>query len=371
MNSNPWNVGSIDEFSYFNCPECTFHTKEDKNFQDHATRNHPLSSVLFSKGTKVITFSGRNDLNHLKQIASDQKCNELLSKYKLPDKLQVSMSKVDKSKRITNVPPNNLKGQQLQKASEEKMEKHTKTTNKEIYETNLDTSDSLETTLSSRNFAELQATENEIDPLAANDDSEDSKLVPKSKKKLIQCYSCQTKFSIEKELVSHFAEKHPEKKPYKCNICDTTFSLKHILKRHLSTQHENKVAIMCQYCEKTFSRKENLRSHHLLAHFGEPFSIVHEDVKTVSSELYGCDICKTFFSIKSNLMNHIESAHGKKELNEKPSYLEGPFSSVHEDVKTVSSNILDDNTEMHNDSKDIMFDDENENGSEIINAKFF
>ena len=243
MNSNPWNVGSINEFSYFNCPECTFHTKEDKNFQDHGTRNHPLSSVLFSKGTKVITFSGRNDLNQLKQMASDQKCNELLSKYNLPDKLQVSMSKIDKSKRNTNVEPNNLKGQQLQKASEEKIEKHTKTTNKGIYETNLETSDSLKTTLSSRNFAELQATGNEIDPLAADDDSEDSKLVPKLKKiakKLIQCYICKTKFSIEKELVNHFAEKHAEKKPYKCNICETVFKSKQGFTGHIEHVHGGK-----------------------------------------------------------------------------------------------------------------------------------
>ena len=106
MNSNPWNVGSINEFSYFNCPECTFHTKEDKTFEDHATRNHPLSSVLFSKGTKVITFSDRSDLNQLKQMASDQRCNKLMSKYNLPEKLQVSMSKVDEPDRIlTNVSP--------------------------------------------------------------------------------------------------------------------------------------------------------------------------------------------------------------------------------------------------------------------------
>ena len=108
MNSNPWNVGSIDEFSYFNCPECTFHTKEDKNFRDHATRNHPLSYVLFSKNNKVVTFSCRNDLNQLKQMGS-----ELMSKYNLPEKLQVSMSKVNKSKRFLD------NEQQLQNVPEE------------------------------------------------------------------------------------------------------------------------------------------------------------------------------------------------------------------------------------------------------------
>ena len=67
MNSNPWNVASIEEFSHFNCPECDFRTKENKKFQDHATKNHPLSVVLFSKGTKVITFNSRNELNQLKK----------------------------------------------------------------------------------------------------------------------------------------------------------------------------------------------------------------------------------------------------------------------------------------------------------------
>ena len=68
MNSNPWNVGSIDDFSYFNCPECTFHTKEKTNFQDHAENNHPLSSVLFCKPTKVTTFSNRNQFDELNQF---------------------------------------------------------------------------------------------------------------------------------------------------------------------------------------------------------------------------------------------------------------------------------------------------------------
>ena len=89
MNSNPWNVGSIDEFSYLNCPECTFHSKEKTSFENHATRNHPLSAVLFGTATKVITFSSKNELNQLKQLSSDQKCKDIVSKYKLPDNIQV------------------------------------------------------------------------------------------------------------------------------------------------------------------------------------------------------------------------------------------------------------------------------------------
>ena len=47
MDSNPWHVNGIEEFSYFHCPECTFVAKEESLFQDHALENHPLSFRLF------------------------------------------------------------------------------------------------------------------------------------------------------------------------------------------------------------------------------------------------------------------------------------------------------------------------------------
>ena len=92
MNSNPWNVASIDEFSFFNCPECDFHAKEKKNFQDHATKNHPLSAVLFSK--EVISFL--NELNQLERLSNNQKCKELELKHRLPDNDNFEKGQVQK-----------------------------------------------------------------------------------------------------------------------------------------------------------------------------------------------------------------------------------------------------------------------------------
>ena len=47
QSDNPWNVENIQEFSFLNCPECSFKTKQDYFFQDHAVKNHPLCFVLF------------------------------------------------------------------------------------------------------------------------------------------------------------------------------------------------------------------------------------------------------------------------------------------------------------------------------------
>ena len=49
MNTNPWQVDSIKAFSFLNCPECVFRTKEEGIFAYHAAKNHPLSSAFYDK----------------------------------------------------------------------------------------------------------------------------------------------------------------------------------------------------------------------------------------------------------------------------------------------------------------------------------
>ena len=49
---NPWQVESIEAFCFLKCPECTYYTKEDNDFYNHAVKNHTLSSVFFGKPAK-------------------------------------------------------------------------------------------------------------------------------------------------------------------------------------------------------------------------------------------------------------------------------------------------------------------------------
>ena len=45
--NNPWNVASVQDFSFLNCPECTFKSKEEANFQEHAVATHPMCLVFY------------------------------------------------------------------------------------------------------------------------------------------------------------------------------------------------------------------------------------------------------------------------------------------------------------------------------------
>ena len=49
INTNPWQVDNIWDFSCLKCPECEFYSKEEDYFQSHAMANHPGSAVLFGK----------------------------------------------------------------------------------------------------------------------------------------------------------------------------------------------------------------------------------------------------------------------------------------------------------------------------------
>ena len=53
MNDNPWLVESIQDFSFLNCPECPFRSKEENLFSYHAAKNHPLSTAFFDEQTEL------------------------------------------------------------------------------------------------------------------------------------------------------------------------------------------------------------------------------------------------------------------------------------------------------------------------------
>ena len=59
MEINPWNVESIEPFSYFKCL-----SQVKKYFEDHAVKNHHLSAVLFDKAIE--------NLNHDDEMTSEE-----------------------------------------------------------------------------------------------------------------------------------------------------------------------------------------------------------------------------------------------------------------------------------------------------------
>ena len=81
---NPWLVEDLDDFYFLCCPECTYKSKDDEAFMDHAVENHPKSksSKVFSEAEQELsrqktfqryTPKGNNLLAEVKSAKQTQK----------------------------------------------------------------------------------------------------------------------------------------------------------------------------------------------------------------------------------------------------------------------------------------------------------
>ena len=82
MADNPWNVESVQSFAFLNCPECSFKTKEENLFQDHAIALHPLCFVLFGQ-TEVIIEEVSLEDQKTEEYIIEVKASEVPSKSEL------------------------------------------------------------------------------------------------------------------------------------------------------------------------------------------------------------------------------------------------------------------------------------------------
>ena len=119
MDINPWQVKSIQEFSFLKCPECAFDSKEEDTFQDHAIENHPLAFILFGKPLKEecfedpLTIEEHKNLvksylkNDAVEIHPDSRVSKILSEQpevELSEELSIQTLRNDT--KISNVPNN-------------------------------------------------------------------------------------------------------------------------------------------------------------------------------------------------------------------------------------------------------------------------
>ena len=61
MEINPWKVDSLEAFVCLKCPECTYFSKEEINFKNHAIESHPLSSVFFEQSESQVVIASEEN----------------------------------------------------------------------------------------------------------------------------------------------------------------------------------------------------------------------------------------------------------------------------------------------------------------------
>ena len=79
--NNPWNVPTLSDFMFYNCPECVYKCKDDTDFQTHAVVNHPQAKCFFEKLEENHELILEN--NHMNFSTDDQHNNSVENELKI------------------------------------------------------------------------------------------------------------------------------------------------------------------------------------------------------------------------------------------------------------------------------------------------
>ena len=366
MDSNPWQVDSIQTFYGLKCPECMFFSQKEIDFKDHAMENHPMSYLLFGKSEnneEIAQIEEKSDMdeNHdnvpltsinsnplidrttIKKYSSEVgiKENSDLKLLEMNSEYFVSTTNFKNDNAIIE----NENPVHLESSEGIRVEENSET----VFVENLDMKEEYSEELDDQNDPFFSQPES--DGIRMKSDSKNvlcdicNKAFGKKStmkrhirevhegKKPFKCESCGSKFTQKTSLDGHIKLVHDtfsesesdgikmksdtkseilqEKKPYKCPIplSDMYFSYPGIdMKNHIRLIHEGEKPVQCSICSESFKSNKHLRSHTLHQHKQEAPHL--------------CSICDANFSQKSKLKKHKELVH-----------------KVHEEIKTFLCNI--------------------------------
>jgi hypothetical protein len=257
MVGNPWLVDSIQAFSFFNCPQCSFKAKDKNSFQGHALQNHPMSFEFFcSKKPKEIV----TEIEKIESLKDKTKEDKTLNQLMFPESNSKTtnyiVTEVEEIGLLKNETKYNKTLEELMfpddcfgKANEasEEVKLKTNCTTDKVNEVGYD-SETQEPTLKRKKKSKTASVLKWDD--SDNKAPEGNLTCPKP-----NCsYETYQKRYLDQHLQGH----------HDCPYCDKLFSgnqAKRSLVRHLQVHGVQTEDFKCRACQKTFKAKDNLMSH--------------------------------------------------------------------------------------------------------------
>ena len=243
---NPWLVESIQAFSCLKCPECEFHTKKDTVFENHATENHPLSFVLFSKKEIVkqelvdgnlaanIKEEPRIEIDDFDQVSRSSSHDQEHNFYEDPTRIcEVSFDENDPARNFQKKPRiEGILNERFEESAEAEFEKEFAKVKQEFLANDFDSTD--------------HSSDNQIIDKVSQKERKKrlSKYIVKdSETGLDSCNFCQKKFhgshkSVRlQKLMDHIDTSHLKVKSYECRFCGKKYSGRSQMSVHVKLKH--------------------------------------------------------------------------------------------------------------------------------------
>ena len=344
MNSNPWQVDSIQTFYCLKCPECMFFSHEEFNFKHHAMENHPLSYLLFGKSENNEEMA-QHEENYGNLPSTSINSNSLIDPAMIKKESSEAEIKDNSDLKLIEmngeyfVPTTNIKDENAMVENENSEYLESSGTIKEeensetVFAESIDLKEEYSDGSDAQNDPIDTFTQPESDGIRMKSDSKSEILQGQKPYKCPKCDMCFYYPGIG--MKNHIRLVHEGEKRFQCSICSKSFKTKESLRSHTLHQH------LCSICDANFSQKSKLEKHKDSVHTAE--NINHKGKVS-----FQCKICNGIFRSKHNLHLHIDEVHeGQKPLKcercgssfTQKSSLDGHIKLVHEGIKTFLCDI--------------------------------
>ena len=254
---NPWNIQSIYEFQFFNCPSCIFKNHSKQEFFSHAYQFHPESIEYFKnindESLNDIVFPSELDMKQIK--TENYEVNDFNDEHDLSD--VISQNDED--------PLNCIKVENLEIEHESQFE-NSETFVSEHFsqEASFDEENINGELAEDEIVSDLELAINEVYNYSSTSWAKDEQNEIEKMKKH-KCEICEKAFitpsKLKRHSSTHKALKNNPKNKHKCEICERAFFSPSKLKRHTRIVHEGIKNYQCTYCSYAGGTAQNLRSH--------------------------------------------------------------------------------------------------------------
>lgn len=248
---NPWQVGQIEDFLYFCCPECEEKCHEKDQFLKHAIEDHPKARSILPN---LIENCKENEIKIDQEIIKEEPSTTIFNDFD-DDPIQDDDFIKDEIQQ-----PEIQEGQvQCYYCSnlfdETEIEDHQRDEHKRVSEEMYGFPRPFK--CSKCHYALAK------DPIVHNVHvcKPEKKVRRKKgeKKEILKCKECGKTYTSQACLFNHMATIHTDVR--KCKICDKQFMAKCELKKHMATAHSDERNFPCPHCDFKAKLKNVLNVH--------------------------------------------------------------------------------------------------------------
>ena len=305
---NPWNVNSIFDLQFYNCPSCPFKIQAKQTFIFHAFDRHPESVDYL----KSIPDGSLDDLVCPWSTIKEEKIDPLDYYNEVDTVNKAETEGTDAELSITETTEGLENSSTIEERTSEIKFEANDLEEKDVADDFTPSTDWVDCDVCSEKLYLDVGSEKTLKDLLKDH---------KGYYHNLKCKLCPVQCHTREKLDQHILNRHSE---FKCHQCNKIFERKHNFTKHMKYMHEGGQKFYCSKCNLSFTTKDGRSRHEsecqgvvYCEKCGKKFK--HRDVLTrhmrdkhsSSPKEFSCNQCDKVYNAYNSLWLHIKTIHGE------------------------------------------------------------